>query len=67
MNSLETRRVEVVVLSRNNAATSLRVSKTIEYYGLDITRSAWTGGTPIARYLSAYKVDLFLSAYEHDV
>jgi len=67
MNDLGTQRVEVIVLSRNNAAISLRVSKAIEHYGLDITRSAWTGGAPIARYLGAYKVDLFLSAYEHDV
>lgn len=67
MNDTENRWVEVIVLSRNNAATSLRVSKAIEHYGLDITRSAWTGGAPIARYLGAYKVDLFLSAYEHDV
>lgn len=67
MNDSETQRVEVIVLSRNNAATSLRVSKAIEHYGLNITRSAWTGGAPIARYLGPYKVDLFLSAYEHDV
>jgi len=67
MNDPENRRVEVIVLSRNNAATSLRVSKAIEHYGLNITRSAWTGGAPIAKYLGAYKVDLFLSAYVHDV
>ena len=35
MNDRDTRRVEVIVLSRNNAATSLRVSKAIEHYGLD--------------------------------
>ena len=67
MNTTESRKVEVIVLSRNNAATSLRVSKAIEHYGLDITRSAWSGGAPIAKYLGAYKVDLFLSAYEYDV
>lgn len=67
MNDPGKQRVEVIVLSRNNAATSLRVSKAIEHYGLSITRSAWTGGAPIAKYLGAYKVDLFLSAYEHDV
>ena len=61
------RRVEVIVLSRNNAATSLRITKAIEYYGLDITRSAWTGGTSQARYLGSYKVDLFLSADHNDV
>lgn len=59
--------VEVIILSRNNAVTSLRITKSIEHHGLDITRSAWTGGETIARYLSPYKVDLFLSANEQDV
>jgi 5'-nucleotidase len=62
-----TPKVEVIVLSRNNAATSLRITKAIEYHGLDITRSAWTGGDPISKYLGPYKVDLFLSANESDV
>ena len=61
------RRVEVIVLSRNNAATSLRITKSIEHYNLDITRSAWTGGETIARYLAPSKVDLFLSAHDSDV
>lgn len=61
------RKIEVIVLSRNNAATSLRITKAIEEYGLDITRSAWTGGERIARYLAPYKVDLFLSANDADV
>ena len=61
------RKIEVIVLSRNNAATSLRITKSIEHYGLDITRSAWTGGERISRYLGAYKVDLFLSAHDSDV
>jgi len=30
------RRVEVIILSRNNAITSLRITKAIEHYGLDI-------------------------------
>lgn len=58
-NSKE-RRVEIIVLSRNNAITSLRITKAIEHYGLDIARSAWTGGASQANYLGAYKVDLFL-------
>lgn len=61
------RRVEVIILSRNNAITSLRITKAIEHYGLDIARSAWTGGASQANYLGAYKVDLFLSAHEEDV
>lgn len=61
------RRVEIIILSRNNAITSLRITKAIEHYGLDIARSAWTGGASLANYLGAYKVDLFLSAHEEDV
>lgn len=66
-SGLGERLVEVIILSRNNAATSLRITQSIEHYGLDITRSAWTGGEEISRYLGPYKVDLFLSANEHDV
>jgi len=66
-SGLKKKLVEVIILSRNNAVTSLRITQSIEYHGLDITRSAWTGGEEISRYLSPYKVDLFLSANEHDV
>ncbi len=59
--------VEVIIMSRNNAATSLRITKSIEAYDLDIVRSAWTGGEKISKYLLPFKVDLFLSAYEEDV
>ena len=61
------RKVEVIVLSKNNAATSLRITKAIEHYRLDIPRSAWTGGASIAPYLEPYGVDLFLSAHDADV
>lgn len=61
------RRVEVIVLSRNNPATSLRITKAIQHHELDITRSAWTGGESLVRYLGPYKVDLFLSAHQKDV
>ena len=61
------RRVEVIILSRNNPATSLRITKAIQHHDLDITRSAWTGGESLVRYLGAYKVDLFLSAHHKDV
>lgn len=59
--------IEVIIISRNNAATSLRITKSIEAYNLDIVRSAWTGGEKISKYLLPFKVDLFLSAYEDDV
>ena len=63
----EKKQVEVIVLSKNNAVISLRITKAIEHYGLDIIRSGWTSGSDISNYLDAYKVDLFLSAAENDV
>jgi len=60
-------RVEVIVMSRNSADTSLRVFNSIAYYGLDITRAVLAGGASLAPYLNAFKTDLFLSAYEDDV
>jgi len=59
--------IEVIILSRNNAATGLRIGRSIEHYALDIERTGWTAGTPVTRYLEAFKVDLFLSVYAPDV
>ena len=69
INEIETgvRRTEVVIISRNSADTSLRISNSIDSYELDITRAAFTGGEPVAKYLNAFEVDLFLSATEEDV
>jgi len=39
----------------------------ITHHQLDITRAAFTGGEPVASYLSAYNVMLFLSKNEADV
>ncbi|MCP3689634.1 MAG: 5'-nucleotidase [Gammaproteobacteria bacterium] len=61
------RRTEVVIVSRNSADTSLRISNSIDHYQLDITRAAFTGGEPVAKYLNSFDVDLFLSATEEDV
>ena len=61
------RRTEVVVMSRNNADTSLRIFNSIKAHGLDITRAALTSGAPLARYSKAFEVDLFLSAAQDDV
>jgi len=69
INQIDTsvRRTEVVIISRNSADTSLRISNSIDSYNLDITRAAFTGGEPVAKYLNAFEVDLFLSATEEDV
>ncbi len=63
----EERLVEVIIMSRNNPNTSLRIFNSIEDYGLDITRAALTCGAEITPYLKAFKTDLFLSAHEPDV
>ncbi len=61
------RQTEVIIMSRNNCETSLRIQNSINHYGLDITRSCFTSGRPVSDYLDAYKVHLFLSANDQDV
>ena len=60
------RLVEVVVMSRNSSETSLRIFNSIAHYGLDITRAALSGGAPLAPYLQAFNISLFLSLHEDD-
>lgn len=60
-------RVEVIVMSRNSADTSLRVFNAINYYKLPITRAVLVSGASLVPYLKAFKTDLFLSPYEEDV
>jgi 5'-nucleotidase len=57
VNQIDTgvRRTEVVIISRNSADTSLRISNSIDNYNLDITRAAFTGGEPVAKYLNAFE------------
>ena len=59
--------VEVVVMSRNSPETGMRVLNTIEKEELDITRVAFTGGEPLAPYIDAFAIDLFLSKDSSDV
>lgn len=59
--------VEVVVMSRNSPETGMRVLNTIESENLDITRVAFTGGEPLAPYIDAFSIDLFLSKDPSDV
>jgi 5'-nucleotidase len=66
-NRFDNKLIEVIILSRNNAATGLRIGRSIEHYALDIERTGWTAGTPVSRYLEAFKVDLFLSVHAPDV
>ena len=65
--SSTTRLVEVIVMSSNSPETGVRVLNSIKSLGLDITRSAFTGGEKISAYIEAFGIDLFLSKNEIDV
>jgi 5'-nucleotidase len=65
--SADQRLVEVVIMSRNSSETSLRIFNSIDHFGLDITRAVLAGGAPLAPYLQAFNVSLFLSLHEPDV
>jgi len=61
------RLVEVILLSRNSSDTGLRVFNSIQHYGLDIVRAAFTGGAAPYPYIRPFQADLFLSANGEDV
>lgn len=63
----DAQRVEVILLSHNNADTGLRIFNSIQHYGLAITRAAFTNGAPPWRYVAPFSADLFLSAEPRDV
>lgn len=60
-------RVEVVILSRNDPVSGLRVFHSAKHYGLPIERGVFTRGTSPWRYLRPLNAHLFLSANEADV
>ncbi|MBX3641959.1 MAG: 5'-nucleotidase [Rubrivivax sp.] len=60
-------RVEVVMLSRNDPASGLRVFRSAQHYGLKVERGVFTRGQPPWRYLMPLRANLFLSANEADV
>ncbi len=64
---LECEPVEVILISRNDADTGLRVMNAIRSHGLGISRSAFLGGADPYPYLPAYGSSLFLSANDNDV
>lgn len=61
------RRVEVVVLSRNDPVSGLRVFRSARQAGLRLERGVFTRGRAPWRYLQALKANLFLSANAEDV
>src|SRR5262245_21754008 len=66
-NTSNAQRVEVVVLSKNDPVSGLRVFRSAKQAGLQVERGVFTRGRSPYRYLDALKANLFLSANESDV
>ena len=60
-------RVEVVILSRNDPVSGMRVFRSAQHYGLPVQRGVFTRGQPPWRYLRPLAANLFLSTNEADV
>jgi 5'-nucleotidase len=66
-NTSGAHRVEVVILSKNDPVSGLRVFRSAGHAGLQLERGVFTRGRTPYRYLDALKANLFLSANEADV
>jgi 5'-nucleotidase len=66
-NADGTRRVEVVILSRNDPVSGLRVFRSVKGAELGIERAVFTRGRSPYAYLAPLKANLFLSANADDV
>jgi len=66
-NTAQAQRVEVVILSKNDPVSGLRVFHSAALAGLRLERGVFTRGRTPYRYLDALKANLFLSANEADV
>lgn len=66
-NEPQQQRVEVVILSRNDPVSGMRVFRSAQHYGLPISRGSFTRGREPWRYLKPLGANLFLSAHLSDV
>ena len=66
-NDADAQRVEVVILSRNDPVSGMRVFRSAQHYGLPIQRGSFTRGQPPWRYLKPLNANLFLSTHLSDV
>lgn len=66
-NGAGEKKVEVVIVSRNDPVSGLRVFKSCEHHKLPITRGVFMQGRSPFPYLKALKADIFLSAHHDDV
>jgi len=66
-NASQQQHVEVVILSRNDPVSGLRVMKSAAHYALPIIRCSFTRGQAPWRYLKPLRANLFLSTHLSDV
>ena len=66
-NQAGSQRIEVVILSRNDPVSGMRVFRSATHYGLPIVRGTFTRGRPPWQYLKPLNANLFLSAHLPDV
>ena len=66
-NDDHAQRVEVVILSRNDPVSGMRVFRSAQHYGLPIERGSFTRGQSPWRYLKPLHANLFLSTHLSDV
>ena len=66
-NTEASQQVEVVILSRNDPVSGMRVFRSAAHYGLPILRGSFTRGEPPWRYLRPLHANLFLSTHLSDV
>ena len=66
-NTAQAQRVEVVVLSKNDPVSGLRVFNSAKSAALNLERGVFTRGRRPYHYLEPLKANLFLSANENDV
>jgi 5'-nucleotidase len=66
-NAGAAKHVEVVILSRNDPVSGMRVFRSCQHYGLPVERGVFTRGQSPWRYLRPLNAHLFLSTNEADV
>ncbi len=66
-DAAQRQRVEVVILSRNDPVSGMRVFRSAQHYGLPVERGVFTRGESPWRYLRPLAANLFLSTNEADV
>ena len=65
-SDIETPLVEVVIVSKSSPDTGIQVLNAILEHDINISRSAFISGSPVAPYIKDFNVDLFLTTNRED-